>query len=120
MVSPLTHTDLLKKLSNFYPDTCTIQQNGPTRDAHGQEIESWSNFAGHVDLNCRIAPSGGREFRRQNQTYLMSTHKIALKGNYPNINEKMRAVVNGVNYDILQVDHDGQDVSTNLLVELVR
>ena len=49
-----------------------------------------------------------------------STHTIALQGHFGQINEEMRAVIDGVNYNILQVRHDAQAVSTSLDVEIVR
>ena len=55
MVRALTHPRMVTGLKNFYPQTCTIQVNSPTRDAHGQEIPDWNDLAGHVAIPCRRA-----------------------------------------------------------------
>lgn len=119
MSGTIVHPGLLDKLSGFFPATVTIQQNAPTRDDAGQPVEGWGNLAGHVDLPCRVSPSGGKEVKLENQTYTVSTHVILLKGHYPPIDASMQAVSGGQAYDILLVEHDGQGETTRLTVEVV-
>lgn len=118
-MSTLIHANMLSSLGvDFYPSTCTIQQATESQDAAGQLIRTWANVSGHVDIPCAVASVGGDE-REGNETYVLATHRIALRGYYPNITEAMRAVVSGVNYDIERVHHDSQGVSTYLDVQVI-
>jgi head-tail adaptor len=116
MISPRMFT----ALSAFYSSACTIQQVTETRDAAGQPVKTWANFASHVSLDCRLSPIGGSERKTNNQVYSVATHVIELAGNYPTITTKMRAVISAVNYDILLVEHDGEAASTRLVCEVVK
>lgn len=120
MVRPLTHPDLLTNLVDFFPSLCTIQLSVPTISTTGQRNPVWANYAGHVDIPCRVAPAGAGEPRRPDITYSVNTKTILLRGSYPTITEKMRAVVNSVNYNIFPIQQDGQGVTTRLTVELVK
>ena len=51
----------------------TIQQNTPTRDGHGQPVESWSAF---TTWRCEIAPVRGREYFASQQFAAETTHKL--------------------------------------------
>lgn len=113
----IVHPGLLAKLApNHYAGTVTIQQNTPTNDSAGQEIPSWANLSGHVDLSCRKAPREqfSREARSQAQIYAVHVWEIAIAGYYPTITEEMRAVVDGINYDIELVQLDGNRKTTRL------
>ena len=113
----LIHPNMLTRLQpNFYPSSCTIQEATEAADSYGQLIPTWGNLAEHVDLNCRIAPEGGSEQRAQIQVYAIHQWRVALNGYYPTIIETMRAVVDGVTYEIEQVVHDGNDKMTRLSV----
>jgi len=118
----IIHPGMLTALAAFYPSTCTIQEATETRDAAGEPRPTWSNLSGHVSIPCRVAPSTtGRsdEVKQPGRTYAMATYTIALRGYYASITAKHRAVVGGVNYDILAVDHDGQSKTTYLRAERV-
>ncbi len=116
----VVHPRLLAALTpTFYAGHCTIQQRVDTQDAVGQPIAAWANLAGHVNLDCRVGPTGGREAKLPDQTYAVTSHTIALAGHYPAITPKMRAVVGAVIYDILTVEHDGQAATTHLLCQIL-
>lgn len=119
-MSSIISPKLFGKLGNFYNKTCTVQQNVGSRDAAGQIGEDWEDLSGHVDVQCRIAPSGGREVKGPNQTYSVSTHYIVLVGQYTSVTAAMQAVVDGQAYDILLVQHDGQGETTKLTVQVVQ
>lgn len=113
----IVHPGLLPKLApNHYAGTVTIQESSPTNDSAGQEIPNWANLAGHVDLSCRKAPQQqfSREARSQAQIYAVHVWEIAIAGYYPTITEEMRAVVDGINYDIELVQLDGNRKTTRL------
>jgi len=118
------HPLQLSRLSRFYPVTVTIQQYTATQNAVGEEVKTWANVAGHVDLPCVIATPGmgssGNESKRPDGTVSIWPRRIAIAAIYANITTKMRAVLGGVNYDILAVHHDSHSNMTSLDVEVVR
>lgn len=121
MVRTLVHPKMMASVSSFYPATCTIQEYTVTgRNDYNEEILVWADKPGHVDIPCAVSPSGGQEVKRDNMTYVVSTHRIALRGYYPEITEEMRVVSGGQVYDILLVEHDSLRQTTRLLCEVVR
>lgn len=113
----IIHPQMLARVRpNFYPSLCTIQEATDTADSYGQPIPAWDDLADHIDLACRIAPDSGNEMRSQIQIYAVHGWTVALNGYYPDILETMRAVVDDVIYDILQVQHDGNNQTTRLRV----
>jgi len=117
MLSSLTVT--------FYVSLCTIQESTPTRDASGQPILAWSDLAGHIDLPCIIAPISpgspeAAEMHRPDGTIVKATHHLSLPDIYTSIFPDMRAVVSGVNFDILSVEHDSHGTLTRFRMEVVR
>ena len=119
-MASIIHPRLLAALQmNFYPSACTVQVATETQNDAGEVLMAWADFAGHVNLPCRIAPVGGREMKRPDMTYTVGSHSIGLAGWYSTIVPKMRAVVSGVNYDILAVEIDGQMAATWLRVQVV-
>jgi len=115
----LFHPKLLDSLGSFFNSTCTIQEYTETQDEWGEPIQTWADKPGHIDIPCAIAPSGGQEVKRPDMTYVVSSHYITLRGNYPAITEAMRAVVAGKTYDILLVEHDSRGITTRLSVQVV-
>ena len=120
MTRPLLSPRMLSALRNFYPTTGTVQSATRTADAAGQLIPTWANLAGHVDLPCAIQSVSGQETETPDQTYVLTTHRVALRGNYPAITESMRFVSSGVAYDIERVHHDSHAQTTYLDVQVVR
>lgn len=118
-MTEIIHPRLHAMLNKFFPELCTIQEATETQDTANQPIESWSNLAGHVNLACAISRPRGGERKTVHQIYSVATHTIALDGYYPAITEKMRAVVNGVSYNILLPEHDPLSASTQLVCQVV-
>ena len=117
---PIIDPRMLAHLANFYPSTVTIQEYSERRGTAGELKKRWGDKAGHVSLPARIAPSGGREVKLDDQTYAVASHSIGLRGNYPTIVVKDRVIDdNDVIYDILSVASDDQDASTYLYVQVV-
>ena len=117
--SPLIHPSLLARLWRFYPSTVTIQQYTAVQNTYGEEVKTWANLAGHIDLDCSKAAAGGREVKRPDGTIAVSPWRIAIAGIYASITPKMHAVLGGVTFDILDVQHDSQSKTTYLDCEVV-
>lgn len=117
----LTHPRMMAVLQpNFYPSSCTIATPSTVQDDYGEQEGVLTPVAGLVGLDCRIAPMSSREQRTAQQIYATATHHVALNGYYPAITTTaMSAQVDGVQYDIEGVEHDGNDQMTRLLVRRV-
>ena len=119
----IIHRDLFSgnfaDLSDFYHFTCTIQEAPGVQDAAGEEILTYVNKAGHIGLPCTLGPAGGKEIKAPDMTYVVASHTISLAGNYPLIQEKMRAVIGSFTFDILAVSHDSQNDTTHLDTQIL-
>lgn len=117
---PIADPRMLDRLRDFYPSLCTIKEPTVTEDGYGAEVIVWINdFAGHVNLACAIGPTGGREVKLPDQTYVVANYTVSLAGHYPDIDEKMRAEVDGEMYGIVLVQSDSHGKTTRLLANKV-
>ncbi len=118
-MAELIHPGLLVNLRNFFASQCTIRQSTVTQDSIGGESHNWADLAGHTNIPCTIAPSGGREVKRSDMAYVIATHHVTLAGHYPQVQETMKAVVDGLELEIALVEHDSHQVTTRLACVLV-
>jgi head-tail adaptor len=119
MTMPFIHEDLYDRLGSFYPLTADIKQATQTRDSTGDPVESWATVSGLSAVACRVMPTGGGERRLTSEIYQRSTHVILLAGYYAAVEAHMRAVVSGVTYAILLVEHDSNSTMTKLVCEVI-
>lgn len=128
----LVHPLLFKSMPQFFPSRCTIYDVAEERNPIGERIPVPSDamLPGTANpflegIPCAIGDSS-RFQRRQiseertadseyNRVYLV----IMLAGNYPSITEKMRAVVDGVTYNILATSLSPVTSHTELIVEVI-
>lgn len=117
----IIHPRLFDSLPYVYPSLCTIRKATEAADSYGQLQPTWSNFTGHIDLDCRVSPwRDGREVRQTEQTYVADRFVISLAGHYPTITEKMRALVDSATtYEVEIVQHDGNSKMTRLICRIV-
>ena len=106
---------MMETLADYFPSLCTIQEDVGVENDYGQVVHSWSDVAGHVEIPCAHGPNKGREVKQSDQTYVVSNYTLSLRGYYPTITEKMRAVVDGTVFDILLVQCDSHGVTTRIL-----
>ena len=119
-MTDILHPEMMTRLADFFPSTATIQYPVETRDPLSGEISVvWTDLPGHVGLGCANGPSGGVEVAQPDQTYVVANFTVALQGVYPSITEKMRAVIDGVPYEILLVQHGSHGTKTRMLTRLV-
>jgi len=118
--SPIMHPSLLARMDHFYNSTVTIQSYTAPQDSYGEESpKTWANIAGLVDMQCSRAAQGGDEVKRPDGTIAVSPWRIAISEYQASIVPKMRAVLGGVNYDILAAYHDSKGNTTSLDCEIV-
>src|SRR5688572_25395904 len=96
-----------------YPSLCTVKVPSTTQDPNtGQPVREWpTDLAGVIDVPCRKAPfiedrPSNREVRENQQTTQFTQAHVIMKGYFSTILPEMRAVVDGVAYDILGVESD--------------
>lgn len=115
----LIHPDMLDSLPDFYPKTCTIKEPSESQSGSGHVTITYAAIGALTDIACRIAPSIGKEVKQADQTYTIGNFTVVFPEYYVAITEVMRASIDGIEYDILNVAHDAEEESTRLLVEIV-
>ena len=116
----LIHPDMLDSLPDFYPKSCTIKEPSSVQSGSGHPTITYTAIGALTNLACRLAPSTGKEVKKSNQTYTVGSYTIVFPDYYVAITELMQAVIDEVDYDILNVAHDAEEESTRLLVEIVK
>ena len=109
---------MMVTLADYFPSLCTIQEDVGVEDDYGQVVPDWQTFAGHAEIPCSHGVNrvgGGREVKLPDQTYVVSNYTLSLRGYYPLITEKMRAVVDGVVFEILLAQSDSHGMTTRIL-----
>ena len=119
MRKEMISTLLFDALDRFYPDTVNIQAAIVTQDGYGGTVETWADISGLTSLPCAIAPATGGEQKRATMTIVVGSHVISIAGYYNTIAEHDRAVISGVNYDILLVRLDSHSKMTSIAVQIV-
>lgn len=122
MSSALVDPGLLASLpEGLFPSRCTIQTPTQARDGFGDDKApgTWADLADHVAIPCRMAPQGGVEERPTGLIFSRETKRVALRGSFPTITAKQRAVIDGTAFDILAVESDSEGVLTYLRVEQI-
>lgn len=115
----IVHPDLMNALSEFYPETCAIEEATESRNSMGEVTRSWSTLSGHGSIPCAVTTlRRPGEVRTDEQNYVQADYRIALAGNYA-VTEDHRAVVGSVTYNILRVRHDQMSKTTYLDCEVV-
>jgi len=109
---------MMTTLADYFPSLCTIQEDVGVYDGYSDNTD-WQNFAGHVEIPCAYGPNKGREVKQADQTYVVSNYTLSLRGYYPTITSKMRAVVDSRVFDILLVQTDSHGVTTRILLSEV-
>ena len=93
----------------------TIEQNTPTRNGKGEEIDSWAPFGG--PRYAAVIALTGREAFNAQQRYAEAELRIEMRY-FPGVTAKMRVSFDGRLFDILQVASVGSPRrETHLLVK---
>ena len=116
----MIHPDLLTSLHNFFPSVCLIEKAASDHSDYRDEVLTWTTR--HADIPCAIAPAkaGGKEIKKDEETYVVATHHVTLAGYYDDIIEKDRAIIGALTLDILLVESDSHHKTTRLSCEVVR
>lgn len=113
---------MLPALADFYPSLCDMQTRATGVDPYGVPNGAWANVTGLTGLACSVnrpPRATPQEVRTADDTVITTAHRIALAAYCPAATPALRAVVDGVAYNIESVNHDPQHASTTLLAELV-
>lgn len=101
-----------------FPSTGTVQ-TFTIAMVEGDAVETWANFAGHINLVCTIAALTAKEIEALDKTIADTTHKARLIDYYPTILAKMRFISGGITYEITGVDHDQHSTMTRLFLKVI-
>lgn len=123
---PIIHPRMLSHLAGparHFPSTCSIQQRDGSVDDCGQPEDAWVTMPSLGALPCYISDDKQKRSNEVNaaqETFAVSNRAIVLALYAPQITADMRAVVDGVDYNIREVLPDSQQAHTTLFVEFVR
>lgn len=130
--STLVHPQLFKSMPQFFPSLCSIYEESNEVNPLGERIQIPTDafLAGSQqplfeDIPCAIGDStkiqrkGLSEERTADATFTDVLLVVMLAGNFPSIVEKMRAVVDGVVYNIRDVSLSPVISHTELIVEVI-
>ena len=93
----------------------TVEQNTPTRNSKGEEIDSWAPFGG--PRYGAVIPLTGREAFNAQQRHAEAEIRIEMRY-FPGITPKMRVSFGGRLFDILHIANiHTRGSETHLLVK---
>jgi len=105
--------------AGVFSELATIREYTTTISPSGGQIKTWKDKTSHVSIPCSVS---SREAQEQRANLVIQTTlqtKIKLSSYYPLIQTAMRAVCNGVTYEITSVGADSQTLFTTLMVQVV-
>lgn len=116
----IIHPALMDELDaqGHFPNTGTVQ-DFTVAMVEGDAVETWANFAGHIDLPCAVAALTAKEIEALDKTISDSTHKARLIDYYPTIIAEYRFISDGVTYEITGTDSDQHDTMTRLFLKVI-
>lgn len=106
-----------------FPSVCTIQRISGTLDGLGAEVMDFADVTGLVNIPCHVSPpsvfklSGSNEYRKVDRISEKQEFHVLLAGNFPGIQMKDRAVIDGQAWNIVGADHDAFNSQTRLEVQ---
>lgn len=117
MEKRLFHINWLNSLDYFFDRLCTIQEKTNESVSESGMVENdWTDvFSG---VPAMIGKESGQEVKATNDTYSKATHRIVLKGLF-DVKSGMRAVVDGLKFDILYPIADSKSQKTSLIVQFI-
>ena len=106
--------------AGLFSSLCTIQSPSQAPDALGQQnLSTYTNRSGMVDIPCMRAPALLRDPRAGEAmlpgwTSEQNSFHVLLDGYYPTINQKDRAVIDGIPLEVMTVESDSQRIMTRM------
>lgn len=125
----LIHPGLFENLQpHFYRNICEIQSRTDVQNEIGELASEADNpfttLEGHEAIICNLAADSSKqtdeaEIRTGSSTYVADFRQCSLDGLYPAITNTMKAVVDGVEYNIRNVVHASHGEQTKLVLEVI-
>ena len=111
--------------SGLLVSLCTIQEPSGNIIEAGVPDGTYVNVSGMVDIPCTAPPPSeariaATEVKALAEIMSLNIHHVLLGGYYPAIetNTEWRAVIDGIDYDILGAESDSQKQMTRLAVRI--
>jgi hypothetical protein len=107
--------------SGLLRSLCTITVPPDVFDEGGAPDPSaeYEPLAGHSDIACMKAPIDASETKTLDEILSRNLSRVVLDAYYPDIETRMRAVIDGIEHDIVGVESDSQHQYTRLTVSKV-
>jgi hypothetical protein len=126
-ISGLAGVMEIVRSSGLLSSLCTITESPEAFDAGGAPIAAtaYVPVSGLENIPCTAPPLmttdrvQASEIRMLRQIQSEDSRHVLLDSYYPMITERNRALIDGVEYDIANVEHDSQKQMTRLAVERV-
>jgi hypothetical protein len=115
--------------TGLFVSLCTIQQPSGNLGVSGAPDRTYVNISGLVDIPCTSAPTSigsisATERKSVSEIQQSNANHVLLGGHYPQIEngsgQGWRAVIDGINYDLLGAESDSQGQMTRIEVLIVR
>ena len=120
MTAAIVHPRFLASVPpGFWPSSCDIEGSTATQDAYGEPVETWADVAGLTGIDCAKAPLSAVERQAAQFTATDQAWNVLLRGAYPEITTRHRAVIDGTTFDIERVETDQTETLTRLVVRSV-
>ena len=101
---PILSSRVLDRLGDtFWPDSVDIQAPTEVRDSVGGVSFTWAGVTDLVDLRGRLGVATVGYQKGEVPSVVTKAPVVALKGYYPSITTLMRAMINGLAYEIVGV-----------------
>lgn len=119
MAVPLVSPRFATMHGAFFPSRCTIEVKTIVEDPYGQEVETFADAPGLVDIPCAKAPLSAMERQAAGYTATDRVWTVLLIGAFPQTTTRHRATVDGETFDIDAVETDQTGSLTRLRVRQV-
>lgn len=106
--------------NTYFPSSATIYQRTSTQGNDGQPINTY-NVALYTNVPCRKSPNilmraANTEYRRGEGYFVreIAEFQLSCQEYLPNVTQECRLTVDGIWYDVLGVEHDGNNQYTRI------
>ena len=111
--------------AGLFDSLCSIYKPTQVTDASGQvDLTDLTPRAGLQNLPCMVAvlvdakPTPNYENKQVLDIESRTVYHVLLGGYYPSINFRDIAIIDGINYDVINVESDSQHTQTRLAIRL--
>lgn len=103
-------------VERMFPSLATIETSSESYDEEGSEVDSWSTL--HENVKAQLSPlargeAGQAESDLTVGTFVEGEHRLILYGDFPDVTEADRAIVDGRIFNIRGVERDSWGIAND-------